>query len=103
VSELPTERIGRDRFGALYEENYHLILGYAPRRAGGDEATDVVAEIFLVAWRRLEEIRPARRRVSGFMQWHDVLSRTTIAAGVGASAFFRELAPSSPLRSNQPL
>lgn len=56
VSELPTERIRRARFAALYEENYHLILGYALRRAGGDEAADVVAETFLVAWRRLEEI-----------------------------------------------
>jgi RNA polymerase sigma-70 factor (ECF subfamily) len=56
VPELPTERIRREQFGALYEENYHLILGYALRRAGGDEAADVVAETFLVAWRRLEEI-----------------------------------------------
>ena len=56
MSALPTERSRRDRFAALYEENYHLILGYALRRAGGDEAADVVAETFLVAWRRLEEI-----------------------------------------------
>jgi len=55
VSQLPTERIRREQFGALYEENYHLILGYALRRRG-DEAADVVAETFLVAWRRLEEI-----------------------------------------------
>jgi RNA polymerase sigma factor (sigma-70 family) len=46
----------RDRFVALYEENYHRVLGYALRRIGADEATDVVAETFLVAWRRLEAV-----------------------------------------------
>jgi RNA polymerase sigma-70 factor, ECF subfamily len=46
----------RDRFEALYLENYHRVLGYALRRVGADEATDVVAETFLVAWRRLDDL-----------------------------------------------
>jgi len=46
----------RDRFQALYEANYHRVLGYALRRTSRDDAADVVAETFLVAWRRLEEV-----------------------------------------------
>jgi RNA polymerase sigma-70 factor (ECF subfamily) len=46
----------RDRFEQLYEENYHRVLGYARRRAEPDEAADVVAETFLVTWRRLDEV-----------------------------------------------
>jgi RNA polymerase sigma-70 factor, ECF subfamily len=50
----------RDRFQALYEENYHRVLGYALRRVGREDAADVVAETFLVAWRRLDDV-PAGR------------------------------------------
>jgi RNA polymerase sigma-70 factor (ECF subfamily) len=46
----------RARFDALYEANYHLILGYALRRARESDALDVVAETFLVAWRRLGQM-----------------------------------------------
>jgi RNA polymerase sigma factor (sigma-70 family) len=52
------EDSGRERFGALYEENYHRLLGYALRRVGDAEAADAVAEAFLVAWRRLDEVPP---------------------------------------------
>jgi RNA polymerase sigma factor (sigma-70 family) len=45
-----------ERFRSLYEANYHLILGYALRRADDEEAADVVAETFLVAWRRLADV-----------------------------------------------
>jgi RNA polymerase sigma-70 factor (ECF subfamily) len=50
----PAER--RERFTAIYEANYHRILGYALRRVSREEADDVVAETFLVAWRRLDEV-----------------------------------------------
>jgi RNA polymerase sigma factor (sigma-70 family) len=46
----------REHFQALYEANYHRVLGYALRRADRDDAADVVAETFLVAWRRLDEV-----------------------------------------------
>jgi RNA polymerase sigma factor (sigma-70 family) len=61
LAELSSSR--RDRFEVLYVENYHRVLGYALRRVGFDDATDVVAETFLVAWRRLDELptgEPAR-------------------------------------------
>ena len=48
----------RLRFRALYEANYHLILGYALRRTQHADALDVVSETFLVAWRRLGQVPP---------------------------------------------
>src|SRR5437588_5430176 len=44
------------RFRTLYENNYDAILGYTLRRAPQADALDVVAETFLVAWRRLERV-----------------------------------------------
>jgi RNA polymerase sigma-70 factor (ECF subfamily) len=56
VSDPGRDRERRDRFEAIYESNYHRVLGYALRRTSRDEAADVVAETFLVAWRRLEDV-----------------------------------------------
>jgi RNA polymerase sigma factor (sigma-70 family) len=45
------------RFGGLYRDQGRAILGYALRRVEEPEdAADVVAETFLVAWRRLDEV-----------------------------------------------
>ncbi|MCW2931460.1 MAG: hypothetical protein JWM19_2422 [Actinomycetia bacterium] len=46
----------RDRFRALYEQHYLAVLRYATRRVAADAASDVVAETFLVAWRRLDDV-----------------------------------------------
>lgn len=55
------EALGRElaqvHFGRLYREHGRAILAYALRRAGDPEdAADVVAETFLIAWRRLGDI-----------------------------------------------
>jgi RNA polymerase sigma-70 factor, ECF subfamily len=45
------------RFRVVYDANYHRVLGYALRRTPSrEDAEDVVAETFLTAWRRLEQI-----------------------------------------------
>lgn len=45
------------RFRDIYEANYTRILGYALRRTDtADDAADVVADTFLAAWRRIDEI-----------------------------------------------
>lgn len=47
----------RARFERLYEDNSHLILAYVLRRTdSAADASDVVAETFLVLWRRLEDV-----------------------------------------------
>ena len=48
-----------ERFGALFESTHVALLGYAVRRVGDPaDAADVVAETYLVAWRRLEDVPP---------------------------------------------
>jgi RNA polymerase sigma factor (sigma-70 family) len=58
ASESPsTERV--ERFHAIYLDNHLPILGYALRRTSSEEdAADVVAETFLVLWRRLDDVPP---------------------------------------------
>jgi RNA polymerase sigma factor (sigma-70 family) len=51
------EELAKVRFGRLYREQARAILAYALRRVDNPEdASDVVAETFLVAWRRLDEV-----------------------------------------------
>jgi RNA polymerase sigma factor (sigma-70 family) len=45
-----------ERFEGLFRENYARVRAYALRRAQADAAQDVVAETFLVAWRRLDDV-----------------------------------------------
>ena len=52
----------RGRFERIYEDNSHLILGYALRRTDdAADAADVVADTFLVAWRRLDDVPEGER------------------------------------------
>ncbi|MEW2358894.1 RNA polymerase sigma factor [Spirillospora sp. NPDC029432] len=47
----------RRRFEEIYEANRVQILGYALRRtADAQDAADVLAETFLTAWRRLDDV-----------------------------------------------
>jgi RNA polymerase sigma-70 factor (ECF subfamily) len=56
------EELAKVRFGKLYREQARAILAYALRRVESPEdASDVVAETFLVAWRRLDEVPLGRR------------------------------------------
>jgi RNA polymerase sigma-70 factor (ECF subfamily) len=47
----------RQQFARLFDAHRHAVLGYALRRCGEPaDAADVLAETFLVAWRRLNEV-----------------------------------------------
>jgi RNA polymerase sigma-70 factor (ECF subfamily) len=51
------ESARQQRFRSVYLANYARILGYAGRRtASPEDAADVVAETFTVAWRKFDEI-----------------------------------------------
>ena len=53
----PGER--QRRFEVVYAAHRGPILGYVLRRTGNpDDAADVIAETFLTAWRRLEDMPP---------------------------------------------
>jgi RNA polymerase sigma factor (sigma-70 family) len=66
----------RTRFRVVYDANYHLVLGYALRRSPSrEDAEDVVAETFLTAWRRLEQVPPG----SGARPWLYGVARNVLA------------------------
>jgi RNA polymerase sigma-70 factor, ECF subfamily len=45
-----------ERFERVFRENYAAVRAYALRRAPRGIVQDVVAETFLVAWRRLDDV-----------------------------------------------
>jgi RNA polymerase sigma-70 factor (ECF subfamily) len=48
-----------DRFRRIYLANYIRLVGYATRRTtSAEDAADVVAETFLVAWKNLPKVPP---------------------------------------------
>lgn len=48
-----------DRFRALYAAHFDALLAYALRRVDQrQDAADVVADTFLVAWRRVDDLPP---------------------------------------------
>ena len=47
---------GEARLEALFDEHYSAVRTYARRRAPEALVDDVVAETFLVAWRRIDEL-----------------------------------------------
>ncbi|MGW6486188.1 RNA polymerase sigma factor [Streptomyces sp. NPDC055056] len=62
------------RFTRLYHQHHTAVTRYVLRRVSPDEVTDVVAEVFLTAWRRLDEIPPAK-----VLPWLYGVARRTLA------------------------
>lgn len=58
---MTTSADRRARFELLFDEHFRGVSGYARRRAAVGDADDAVAETFLLAWRRLDEV-PAEAR-----------------------------------------
>lgn len=53
LEQQPSRRM---RFETLFGKHYDDVLAYALRRSDRETAQDVVAETFLVAWRRLDVV-----------------------------------------------
>jgi RNA polymerase sigma-70 factor (ECF subfamily) len=65
-----------DRFLTLYESARPLIIAYALRRAASrEDAADVVAETFEIAWRRLDDVPAGHEGIL----WLYVTARYVIA------------------------
>lgn len=63
------------RFAALYQASYADLTRFVQRRTDPDQAEDIVAEAFLVAWRRFGEL-PAR--LGDARGWLFGIARNTI-------------------------
>ena len=86
---LPRER-AEARFSRLYQDHAREILGYALRRsADPEDAADVLAETFLVAPRRLDDVPLVVRAASGSTGLRATCSPMNVgerAAGVGSAS-----------------
>lgn len=49
----------QQRFEEMYRRTYSAVLAYCLRRFSADTARDVVAEVYLVAWRRFDDLPDA--------------------------------------------
>jgi RNA polymerase sigma factor (sigma-70 family) len=58
---------------ALFEEHSTPVLAYALRHIGSSDAQDIVSEVFMVAWRRIDDIPAAAP-----LPWLLVVARNTI-------------------------
>ena len=47
---------GEARFIELYEQHYRQIRAYCGRRTGSDRVEDAVADTFMTAWRRIDDV-----------------------------------------------
>jgi RNA polymerase sigma-70 factor (ECF subfamily) len=61
------------QFDHLYSEHVDAIRAYVRRRAPADVVDDVVAEVFLVCWRRLDDV-PEKT-----LPWLYAVARKTLA------------------------
>ena len=52
------ESSSHELFDHVFDEHFRAVSAYALRRTTPAEADDIVAETFLVAWRRLDEVPP---------------------------------------------
>ncbi|MEJ5946475.1 sigma factor [Pseudokineococcus basanitobsidens] len=78
-SSTPREQ----RFRLLYDELRPQLLRFVRLRAGPGEAEDVVADTFLVVWRRLEDVPPD---LGDARAWVYGITATPCSTGSVASA-----------------
>jgi len=78
----------RRRFEQVFDESFRAVYAHVLRRAGPSEADDAVAEVFLVAWRRIDEV-PADAKPWLLGVARRVLANQRRAAGRRASLLVR--------------
>jgi RNA polymerase sigma-70 factor (ECF subfamily) len=82
--KLPTDDDARGAFEQLYRETRADLLAYALRRSlTAEDAADVVAETYLIAWRRLERVPTGDQA----RLWLFGVARNLLRKGVGRRHF----------------
>lgn len=99
-AEEVDETAQADRFGELFRAHYPSIHAYCRRRTDSGRVDDAVAETFLVAWRRIDDVPDGREallwlyrvahRVVGH-QWRSSTRRSRLGRRVGG-----QRAPEAP-------
>ena len=56
---MPADTDRRAAFERLYRDHYDRVLAYTLSRTDRDRALDATAEVFLVAWRRFDDVPSA--------------------------------------------
>jgi len=75
-----------ERFEALFRAEYPAVAVYIGRRAEPDVVDDLVNEVFLVAWRRLDRVPPEPRA------WLLAVARNVIGTHIRGARRSRALA-----------
>jgi RNA polymerase sigma-70 factor, ECF subfamily len=84
----------RSAFAALYERYARLVHGLLMARVARDEVDDLVQDVFLSAWRRLDDLRDP----AAFGGWLAMIARNRVADFHRRSADFVELPANLPAR-----
>lgn len=92
-----TQNSDEEQLTRLFKSEYNAVLAYCVRRVGFDDAEDLAADVFTVAWRRIDEIdwdtaRPwlygiARKAMNN--RWRSIRRRRNLTrklAGLAAEA-----------------
>jgi len=53
---MDTNSVERERFESIFRAHHGSVRGYVGRRVAAGEVDDIVSEIFLTAWRRLDDV-----------------------------------------------
>lgn len=89
------------RFERLFRAQYPAVAAYVGRRAEAAQVDDLVNEVFLVAWRRLDRVPPDPR------PWLLAVARNTLGTHIRgarrARALNQRLATVAPTPPDQPL
>jgi DNA-directed RNA polymerase specialized sigma24 family protein len=79
---MPVELERRMRFEAMFDRHHAAVRSYVLRRSAGIVVEDVVADTFLVAWRRLEDVpEPALPWLLGVVL-HRARGRVAVQLGI---------------------
>ena len=89
------EQHAAERFDSIYRRHRAAVTAYARRRAPAETAEDVVAETFLVCWRRLDRVPDEP------LPWLYAVARKTLANQRRAAA--RQLRPAAVPASADPV
>lgn len=81
MRRAPTAPDRERTFTSLYEAVYPDLLRFVQRRTRPELAEDVVADVFLVAWRRLDELPPRHDDARAWL--FGVARNTLLNAGRG--------------------